>query len=183
MARGPRCGCRQVSRALALFFTALAVLPAASEAAVSAWVGLYGPAGRVVRGRCVAAAPVVVAVGGARIAATEYTFAVSETLKGPAGTTLRFRQVGRPEGGRGDLGELVGLPVYSPGTEYVLFLLPESRSLLTSPVSAAGGAFFVRGDSLVASGISHAIVAPPGGGPSAPTLSGLRAALRAAGRP
>jgi hypothetical protein len=110
----------------------------------------------------------------------------SETLKGAAAATLRFRQVGRPEGGRGDLGELVGLPVYRPGSEYVLFLLPESRAHLTSPVSAAGGAFLVRGDDLVASGTSHGVVGLRSGmspGLGKPTYSGLRAALGKAVQP
>jgi hypothetical protein len=59
-----------------------------------------------------------------------------------------FRQVGTPDGGPRDLGRLVGLPIYATGTEYVLFLLPESAARVTSPAGAGDGAFIVSGDAV-----------------------------------
>ncbi len=101
-------------------------------------------AAHVVRGHCLSAEVVTVEVAGARLAATEYTFEVRETFKGQPGPRLRFRQVGTPEGGPLDLGQLVGLPVYRPGEEYVLFLLPAGRAGLTSPAGAGEAAFAVE---------------------------------------
>ncbi len=147
-------------------------------------------AGRVVHARCVGAEVVVVEVAGARVAATEYSFAVSETLKGEPASTLRFRQVGTPGGGPRDLGQLVGLPVYQPGGEYVLFLLPASRSGLTSPAGAGEAAFRVEGSALrpLAGGHlrtagSRTPSAPEkiGGKAEIDTLDALRELMRAEG--
>lgn len=102
-------------------------------------------AARVFRGHCESATTEIVEVAGAHLPVTTYTFRVAEHLKGKAVHTVTFRQVGRPDGGPRDLGRLAGLPVYAPGTEYVLFLLPASRIGLTSPAGAADGAFVVRG--------------------------------------
>lgn len=133
--------------ALALaFLWGLATRAAAVEADVMR--EFARAAGRVVHARCVSAEVVVVEVAGARVAATEYTFAVHKTLKGEPGSTLRFRQVGTPQGGPRDLGQLVGLPIYEPGGEYVLFLLPASRSGLTSPAGAGEAAFRVERSAL-----------------------------------
>lgn len=101
-------------------------------------------AARVVRARCVAAEPGVAAFAGGRVAATTYTFEVTEALKGGDAGRVTFRQVGVPSGGPRDLGARVGLPAYVPGVEYVLFLLPESGAGLTSPAGAGQGAFVVR---------------------------------------
>ena len=107
-------------------------------------------AARIFRGRCVEAEPVSVRVPGGVIAATRYTFEVGEGLKGVAkARRTSFVQVGRPSGGANDLGQLAGLPTYAPGSEYVLFLLPESRIGLTSPAGSAEGAFLVAGDRMV----------------------------------
>lgn len=101
-------------------------------------------AARVFRGHCARARTSTIVVGGARLAATTYTFAVREHLKGSRRRRVTFRQVGAPGGGPRDLGGLVGLPTYVPGTEYVLFLLPRGSAGLTSPAGAAEGAFVVR---------------------------------------
>ena len=151
-------------------------------------------AGRVVHARCVSAEVVVVEVAGARVAATEYTFAVHETLKGEPTSTLHFRQVGKPEGGPRDLGQLVGLPVYQPGGEYVLFLLPASRSGLTSPAGAGEAAFRVQGTALRQLTAGHlrttgsrtppaAAKAGAGVGAEIDTLDALRELMRAEGEP
>lgn len=107
---------------------------------------LTASAARVFRGRCVAAEVGMAEVAGAHIPATTYTFRVSDHLKGAPSHTITFRQVGTPEGGLHDLGRLAGLPVYVPGTEYVLFLLPDHRAGLTSPAGSAQGAFVVSGE-------------------------------------
>lgn len=101
-------------------------------------------AARVFRGHCMTAQVGTIDIAGARIPATTYTFRVSEHLKGTRRRTITFRQAGVPDGGARDLGRLVGLPAYAPGTEYVLFLLPPSGVGLTSPAGAAEGAFVVR---------------------------------------
>jgi hypothetical protein len=107
---------------------------------------LAGRAERVFRGRCLAAEIGTAEYAGTRIAATTYTFEVSEYLKGGGPGTLTFRQVGTPARELNDLGRVGGLPVYLPGTEYVIFLLPASRAGLTSPAGAARGVFLVSGD-------------------------------------
>src|SRR5262249_6073934 len=115
-------------------------------------------------------------IAGARLAVTVYTFRVSESFKGSAGRLLTFRQVGVPEGGAADLGRRAGLPVYSQGGDYLLFLLPESRAGLTSPAGAAQGAFAIDGDE----------AKPLGGMPvelSAPSYQSLRGqVVKALGR-
>lgn len=98
-------------------------------------------ASRIFRGICETVDTGSVVVAGARLPMTTYTFRVSERLKGSGGARLTFHQIGAPGGGPSDLGTLAGLPVYSVGHEYLLFLLPESRAGLTSPAGAAQGAF------------------------------------------
>lgn len=105
-------------------------------------------AAHVFRGQCVSAVAGTADVAGARITVTTYTFRASEHLKGRGKDTIVFRQVGTADGGPRDLGRLVGLPVYAPGTEYVLFLLPESAARVTSPAGAGDGAFVVGGDTV-----------------------------------
>lgn len=99
----------------------------------------------IVRGACLEARVETIAMGGAEIAVTVYTFQAVDRIKGDPGAQFSFRQVGTPERGLLDLGRLAGLPVYRPGNEYVLFLLPESRHGLTSPSGAGEGAFAVSG--------------------------------------
>ena len=122
--------------------------------------GLTGSAGRIFRGVCLSAEVGTVEYAGARIAATTYTFEVRESLKGGSERTVTFRQVGTPGGGARDLGRAAGLPVYMPGGEYVIFLLPESKARLTSPAGASRGALLVSGEN---------VVVPPGLAGLAPT--------------
>jgi len=110
---------------------------------------LSGSAARVFRGVCLSAEVGTVEYAGARIAATTYTFEIREYLKGGGGKTVTFRQVGTPGGGPRDLGRAAGLPVYTPGLEYVIFLLPESKARLTSPAGASRGAFLVAGEDVI----------------------------------
>jgi len=107
-------------------------------------------AAQIFRGHCVNSKVEIAEVAGARIPVTVYTFRTTEYLKGSGPDSVTFRQVGTPEGGLRDLGHLSGLPTYAPDTEYVLFLLPESRARLTSPAGAGDGAFLVNGDQVQA---------------------------------
>ena len=106
--------------------------------------GFVSTSAHILKGRCLRAETGTVTVAGATIPATTYTFEVEEYLKGGGPSTYTFRQVGTPEGGPFDLGQLVGLPTYSPGVEYLLFVLPVSRAGLTSPAGAGEAAFIVR---------------------------------------
>lgn len=137
---------------LSVVAAAVLLAPVASHAAVTiptSLADLTAGSARVVRARCVEARVESKPIGAARLTVTRYTFDVADVLKGSAPKQLVFRQVGAPHPGRNDLGRLAALPVYEPGTEYVLFLLPESAIGLTSPAGAAEGAFAVRGESVV----------------------------------
>lgn len=128
-------------------FLALGLAGARAEVVVSlSLANMTVSAAQIFRGRCVTSKVELAEVAGARIPVTRYTFRISEHLKGPGPDTVTFRQVGTPEGGLRDLGHLSGLPTYTPDTEYVLFLLPESRAGLTSPAGAGDGAFLVSGE-------------------------------------
>jgi hypothetical protein len=131
---------------------------------------LTASAARIFWGQCLAARAETLQVADARIPVTTYTFRVSEYLKGVGPNTITFRQVGTQEGGPRDLGRLAGLPVYVPGTEYVLFLLPESSAGLTSPAGAGQGAFVVSGGQV--RGVHRGLGVP---GPSAPIDPGSQA--------
>jgi hypothetical protein len=132
--------------------------------------GFYQDAALVFRGRCTGfEVGEAVVGGGARVAATTYTFELTDSLKGTAARTVRFRQVGTPEGGPRDLGALAGVPVYQPGAEYLLFLLPAGpRSGLTSPAGAAEGAFAVAGEALRPLAPGHLARLGPAAGLPAP---------------
>jgi len=69
---------------------------------------------------------------------TTYTFMVLEAIKGPGnGETVRIRQAGKPGGNA----PIPGLPGYRKGQEILLFLHPDSRLGLTSPVGMIQGVF------------------------------------------
>lgn len=67
------------------------------------------------------------------------TLAVQRTLKGSGGSTLAFRMLAPSEAAT-TLG-VRGLPSFDVGEEVVLFLYPESRTGLTSPVGLTQGKF------------------------------------------
>ncbi len=124
----------------------------------AALIELARSAERIFRGSCVEAKAETLELAGGRIAVTRYTFEVREHLKGPSSSpSLTFLQVGSPSGGERDLGRLAGLPVYRTGTEFVLFLLPESRAGLTSPSGAGEAAFTVDRERLTAIPGGHGI--------------------------
>ena len=70
---------------------------------------------------------------------TAYTFEVLRGIKGAhTGESIRFRQLSG-----GATGAIRGLPEFSQGQEILLFLYPDSRLGLTSPVGLAQGMFRV----------------------------------------
>ena len=72
----------------------------------------------------------------------QYTFAVSDWVKGGSGQTLQIRQLGRS-----GVALLPGLPVYKKGQETLLFVHKPSAIGLTSPVGMQQGLYPVEKDS------------------------------------
>ena len=94
-------------------------------------------ADRIFWGRCLQAEPGREPSTGLPV--TTYTFEVLRGLKGAqAEESIRFRQLSG-----GPVGDIRGLPEFSPGQEILLFLYPDSRLGLTSPVGLAQGMFRV----------------------------------------
>ncbi len=90
-------------------------------------------------GRCLSAETADQVIG---LVVVEYTFEVLEGMKGTeAGERITFRQV---TGSRGAQRGIAGLPSYKVGEDMVLFLHPDSRLGLTSPVGMTQGVFRVR---------------------------------------
>lgn len=144
-------------RRILVVAAALLLPPVASHATVTLPTSLQdltASSARVVRARCIEARVETQLVATARLSVTRYTFDVADVLKGVAPRRLVFRQVGTPHPGKCDLGRLAGLPVYEPGVEYVLFLLPESQAGLTSPAGAAEGAYPVHGERVIGGSLS-----------------------------
>ena len=81
---------------------------------------------------------------------TEYTFQISESIKGNLGETLTFMQYGlmRPKEIEGNIifNRPVGMPIYEQGQEYMLFLIGDSNLGLTSPAGLFQGAFLIYQD-------------------------------------
>jgi len=139
---------RRPTRSLSIACLALAALSPVALCASFSVAELTRSAARVFRGRCVAARPVQVDFKGRPLAATAYTFEVSEYLKGEGPRALTFRQVGTPERGVSDLGRIAGLTVFAPGNEYVVFLRPESKAGLTSAAGRGRGVLLMSGETV-----------------------------------
>lgn len=82
---------------------------------------------------------------------TEYTFEITDVLKGELGSTLTFRQHGllRPHvvgENAAYVGRSAAMPVYREGQEYVIFLIGDSSLGLTSPVGLYQGVFLIKAD-------------------------------------
>ena len=136
-------------------------------------------ADRIFWGRCLQAEPGREPSTGLPV--TTYTFEVLRGLKGAqANESIRFRQLsGGPAGG------IRGLPEFSPGQEILLFLYPDSRLGLTSPVGLAQGMFRVgkggRGGQAVLNRVGNANLlhrASPGQIRGSTLSAGEQAALR-----
>jgi hypothetical protein len=73
------------------------------------------------------------------------TFAVSETLKGPASEHVTLKQLGTSFGGAdARIAPHADVPRYEPGESVVLFVHPESTLGFTSPVGLGQGCFRIR---------------------------------------
>lgn len=74
---------------------------------------------------------------------TYTTFSVSDVVKGTVGSTYTIKQVG------GELPDgltyrVIGVPKFTVGEQYVVFLYGKSRSGFSSPVGLSQGRFVVR---------------------------------------
>ena len=119
---------------------ALLALSSVVSAASFSAAELTRSAARVFRGRCVAARPGTVDFRGRPLAATAYSFEVSEYLKGNG------HAVEKPRLFR--LGRIAGLTVFAPGNEYVVFLRPDSKAGLTSAAGRGRGVLLVSGETV-----------------------------------
>ena len=102
---------------------------------------------RIFVGECIAERT----AGTGGIPYTEYTFTVSESIKGITEATVTLRQFGLAEpvaldSGRVRLTRVPGMPRYRPGQNLLLFVGPESPIGLSSPVGLEQGAFRVMGE-------------------------------------
>jgi len=122
-------------------------------------------ADRIFAGICTARREGDMPVGKSRLAYTEYTFKVTDVIKGNIGKTLAIRQVdlGRRPGEVGPNGKPLlvrnplPLPDYLPGEHILLALVKESGLGLTSPVGVSQGVFrisTVRGHQFVDGGVT-----------------------------
>ena len=94
-------------------------------------------ADRIFWGRCLKAEPGREPSTGLPV--TAYTFEVLRGIKGTdTGKSIRFQQLSR-----GAIGGIRGLPEFSRGQEILLFLYPDSKLGLTSPVGLVQGMFRV----------------------------------------
>ena len=117
-----------------------AATPAASRDAIALrFDDIVDRAARIVHGTVRSVDP---GRDGEGIPATWITLDVDETLKGPAESTITFKQVGVPEPlPDGTLLRMPGLPRYAVGDEIVVFLHGTSRKGFTSPVGLGQGLF------------------------------------------
>ena len=105
-------------------------------------------AGRIVEGTVLSVSEgSVPSPGGRSIPVMEYTFSVSQSLKGKADATVVVRQIKLP--GVSSImasGSGSGLPAYKVGEHLILFLTHESVLGLSSPVGLMQGVFQVQKD-------------------------------------
>lgn len=96
-------------------------------------------ADRIFIGVCLSVETKSITLEGQGLLVTEYTFEISQAVKGVAGNTLIFRQFGPASG----VGSVIGMPSYLQGKSYLLFLGKDSEYGLTSPIGFGQGAFLV----------------------------------------
>lgn len=98
------------------------------------------------------------------MAVTNYTFDVSDVLKGDVPKTFSFTQAGASQVDSKKLGKpfIYGAPTYVVGKEYVLFLTKENKLGLRAPVGLKSGKFQVTvmpdGKAMVANEFSNKAV-------------------------
>ncbi|MFQ5627547.1 MAG: hypothetical protein ACE5I1_02205 [bacterium] len=100
-------------------------------------------ADRIFIGACLSVETKSMTIEGQNAIVTEYTFEVTQAIKGVAGKSIVFRQFGPSQGA----GSIVGMPVYEIGKSYMLFLRKDSPYKLTSPIGFGQGAFLVFANS------------------------------------
>lgn len=134
---------------LALSVAATVVPASATSLAVRDLVQLTNQASYVVSGECVTVQKGTDQRG---LPHTVYVFRVEEYLKGAGhGSFLTIRQVGWPAqppsaAGRQRILRIPGMPEYTPGRRYLLFLRGASKWGYSSPIGFAQGVFTIRGE-------------------------------------
>lgn len=108
---------------------------------------------RIFIGQCIAVQEGELKFPRGTIFYTEYTFQVSESIKGNVDGVITFKQYGLAKPRQIDENTIlynrpVGMPVYNENEEYMLFLIGDSRLGLTSPVGLYQGAFSITQDQL-----------------------------------
>jgi len=106
---------------------------------------------RIFIGQCIAVQEGELKFPRGTIFYTEYTFQVSESIKGNVDGVITFKQYGLAKPRQIDENTVlynrpVGMPVYNENEEYMLFLIGDSRLGLTSPVGLYQGAFLITQD-------------------------------------
>ena len=109
--------------------------------------------GRIFIGQCIAVQEGELKFPRGTIFYTEYTFQVSESIKGNVDGVIKFKQYGLAKPRQIDENTILynrpaGMPVYNENEEYMLFLIGDSRLGLTSPVGLYQGAFSITQDQL-----------------------------------
>lgn len=112
---------------------------------------LLTTAERIFVGKCVSTNEIELQFPKGTIWCTEYTFRISDHIKGNLGETLTFTQYGLMRPKKIDDNTIifnrpVGMPIYEEGREYMLFLIGDSNLGLTSPAGLFQGAFLIYRD-------------------------------------
>lgn len=102
--------------------------------------GLVDNASTVFQGQCLESHSERDAATGMIVTLT--TFQVEETLKGDAATVHTIKQLGGRLGS--EVSRVDGMPAFTPGEEYVVFLYGVSDAGFSSPVGLAQGSFPVK---------------------------------------
>ncbi len=115
--------------------------------------GLVSKAERIFTGQCISVEEGEIEFPKGSIWYTEYTFRISEGIKGTSGETITFRQYGLINPRQIDENTVVfnrpvGMPTYEANQQYMLFLIGDSELGLTSPAGLFQGAFFIYHDEL-----------------------------------
>ncbi len=137
---------RLAARALAALWLALAGLLAANAASV---LPLYldqviDDARLAFEGTCIETHSARDPANG--MVVTYTTFAVRDMLKGHAGTTHTIKQIGGSLPGEGLVYRVPGVPKFTVGEDYVVFLAGVSRSGFSSPIGLGQGKFGIRSE-------------------------------------
>ncbi|CAM2006176.1 hypothetical protein [Acanthopleuribacter pedis] len=132
---------------LCLLFFALLPLQATTVAAVNV-ADLSKTATHIFEGRCLEIEHITVkdSRGEVDLPAVRYTFEILDSLKGKQSQTFVFQQLGNAVNGVHFpiSADKIGVPKYSKGETYLIFLGGLSKSGLCLPVGLAQGLFVIR---------------------------------------